>query len=434
MNKETNIIYINRCFKYIMLAIMLTWCVLPTSAQDYNEQFDIYFRQDGYLLEEDVKDNKMVLERLMTVLREFTTDTLLSMDKVEINSFTSPEAGVSYNKKLSQRRSESIRNYIIDNWDYPDSLIIAQGNGIAWDKLRSIVAASDMDYRDEVLWIIDNVPVETWGRVHSTDRWMSLLDSREKHLMDLKGGVPYRFLYDSIYPELRYGSQILLYYKNMPPPIGFVEVVEKRDFPMIDIPVPLLTVREPMFAVKSNLLFDLATALNVEIEVPITNSFSIAAEWIFPWWVTSDNAYALEVLSGTLEFRHWLSDRPAENIFKSNRTRDQRLTGWFIGLYAGGGLYDLQWKNNGYQGEFYIASGFSLGYAHPINKSKSLRLEYSLGIGYLKTNYRYYEGMFDNKYLVWQYDGSYTWFGPTRAKVSLSWMLYRTKSRKGVCR
>ena len=173
------------------------------------------------------------------------------------------------------------------------------------------------------------------------------------------------------------------------------------------------TTLRPLFAAKTNLLFDALTALNVELEVPIGQRWSVAGEWIFPWWVTKDNGNALQILSGNVEGKYWFGDR----------TKRPVMTGWFAGLYAGGGLYDLQYRNNGYQGEFYIAAGVSGGFAHTINKSGTLRMEYSLGIGYLQTEYRYYEGVEQNEFLVWQYDGRYSWLGPTRAKVSLVWML-----------
>ena len=111
--------------------------------------------------------------------------------------------------------------------------------------------------------------------------------------------------------------------------------------------------RTPLFAVKTNLLFDAATIANVEVEVPIGDKWSVAGEWIFPWWLTKDNGNAIQVLSGNLE----------EDI--GLETEDPPvMTGWFAGFYAGGGLFDLQYKDNGYQGEFYIAAGVSGGYAH----------------------------------------------------------------------
>ncbi len=175
-----------------------------------------------------------------------------------------------------------------------------------------------------------------------------------------------------------------------------------------------------LFALKTNMLFNAATLINVEVEVPIGERFSVSGDLTFPWWMSEDRRRAVQMLSGQIEGRYWFGDR-----------KDRlQLTGWFAGLYAGGGLYDFRFKNNGYQGEFFIASGISGGYAHALNKRGTFRMEYSLGLGYLKTNYRYYEGVQENKYLVWQHDGNYTWVGPTKAKVSFVWLINKRGGKR----
>lgn len=168
-----------------------------------------------------------------------------------------------------------------------------------------------------------------------------------------------------------------------------------------------------MFALKTNLLFDLAMAPNIELELPLGrhNRWSLNAEWLFPWWLIDHDKYCLQILSGGLEGRYWLG----------NRTTRGALAGHFLGLYAGGGKYDLQWKTDGYQGEFYIASGISYGYSAPI--ARRLNLEFSIGIGLLRTNYEHYHAIDDYQTLLWQNDGNYTWFGPTKIKISLVWLL-----------
>lgn len=387
------------------------------AAKIYNvvDSLEIYFRQDVYAVEPHVKDNKESLDLLAEVMAKVMSDSLSTIGKIEINSWTSPEPGERYNEILSRRRSNSLREYILQRWDIPDTMIVATGRGVAWDKLRVLVEESDMRYRDEVLEIIDNEPVETWARVNPDDRWLTLVDSREKHLMDLRGGRAYKYLYDNLYPHLRYGSQISFLYDKIVP---IVILPEELNLPEIDVRTVALEgdlyERLPLFAVKSNLLFDVASALNVEVEVPIGRRFSVLGEWMFPWWVAKDNGSALELLQGTIEGRYWFGDRSGK----------PKLTGWFGGLYISDGLYDMQWKNNGYQGELAKSFGFTTGYAHTINKKETLRLEYSVGIGYFDTDYRYYEGRQNNEYLVWQYDGKYSWFGLTRAKVSLAWMIH----------
>lgn len=176
-----------------------------------------------------------------------------------------------------------------------------------------------------------------------------------------------------------------------------------------------------LLALKTNLLFDALSAINFEVEVPIRDQWSVAAELICPWW-TMDNHKAsskrnrLQLINGNLEGRYWWGDRSVQ----------PQLTGWFTGLYTGVGSYDLERHKKGYQGEFFIAAGASGGYAHTINRRGNLRMEYSLGIGYMATNYRYYEAEFcenNQWHAVEKRRGRYSWFGPTRAKVSLSWLI-----------
>ena len=182
----------------------------------------------------------------------------------------------------------------------------------------------------------------------------------------------------------------------------------------------IATHTRPLFALKTNLLFDAALMPNIELELPIGKHWSLNAEYIFPWWLINDDRYCLQLLMGGLEGRYWFGKR-------ENREKRQALTGHFAGLYAGGGKYDLQWDTKGYQGEFFIAAGISYGYAHPI--ARNLRLEYNIGIGMLRTNYRHYHTRDNHRTLLWQENGEYTWLGPTKLKVSLVWLINR-KTKK----
>ena len=186
----------------------------------------------------------------------------------------------------------------------------------------------------------------------------------------------------------------------------------------------------PPIAIKTNLLFDAASLINAELEIPIGNHWSIAGEFVFPWW-TQDNGKAdskrnrLQLYNINLEGKYWFG----------NRTNKPQMTGWFAGVYAGAGLYDIEYKAKGYQGEFFIMGGLSGGYAHTINKKGNLRMEYSLGVGYMQTDYRYYESHYDESYdspenpesphwhPVRQNTSRFTWIGPTKLKVSLVWMI-----------
>ena len=175
--------------------------------------------------------------------------------------------------------------------------------------------------------------------------------------------------------------------------------------------------RAPLFALKTNLLFDAALMPNVEIEIPLGGRWSLNGEYLFPWWTAGHNKYCLKILMGSLETRIWLGNRHREV-----------LTGHFLGLYAATGKYDLQWKENGYQSQSpIVAAGLSYGWAARI--ARHLHLELSMGVGLMHTRYRHYRMHNNYRTLLWQENGNYTWLGPAKAKVSLVWLLTRRKHK-----
>ncbi|MFI3331149.1 MAG: DUF3575 domain-containing protein [Rikenellaceae bacterium] len=187
--------------------------------------------------------------------------------------------------------------------------------------------------------------------------------------------------------------------------------------------------RVPVMEVKTNLLFDAATLVNVEIEVPIKNRISIAGEWVFPWWCNDNGNYnsarnRTQLLNASLDVKYWFG----------NRENKRALTGWYAGVFSSGGLYDFERAAKGYQGEFYLALGACGGYAHTLNKRGNLRMEYSLGFGYLQSDYAYYEAFYDSNELRWRAvkleTGRYSVFAPLKAKVSIGWMISRKKRHK----
>lgn len=169
------------------------------------------------------------------------------------------------------------------------------------------------------------------------------------------------------------------------------------------------------FAIKTNLLYDAASVLNIGIEAPIRDRWSVAFDWVCPWWSSYERQKYLQLLYGSLEGRYWFG----------NREDKLQLTGWFAGIAAGGGIYDLMYDAmNGIQGEF-STCGVVGGFAHTVNKSGTLRLEYSVGLGWMGTEYvKYWWDEYDYTLIApspqtWRTN----WFGPIKAQVSLVYML-----------
>ncbi len=211
-----------------------------------------------------------------------------------------------------------------------------------------------------------------------------------------------------------------------------------QDYELHKVPEENVKEKMPLFALKTNLLFDAVSLVNAEIEVPLGSSWSVAGEFIFPWW-TMDNGQAdskrnrLHLYNVNIEGKYWFGQREEHPV----------MTGWFAGVYAGAGLYDIEYRTKGYQGEFFIMGGLSVGYAHTVGNSGNLRMEYSFGIGYMQTDYTYYVSHYNASYdspenpksphwhPIRQSTSRFTWIGPTKLEVSLVWMLSKN-AKKGV--
>lgn len=170
------------------------------------------------------------------------------------------------------------------------------------------------------------------------------------------------------------------------------------------------------FTVKTNLLYDLATTFNIEVEVPISTRFSLLVDHVYPWWETH-NKFCLQVLEFGPEFRYWFT--------KWDKRSEEKLKGWFAGVYAMTAKYDFQLDTDiDYQGEFFSA-GISGGYVYQpkrfFGKKMHTRLEFSIAAGYLVTDFRHYLPTDDYSLLIRdKYNvGRVSYFGPTKAKISL---------------
>ncbi len=443
-----------------ILITMLLLC-FPAYSQDESltdsqteqksERIEIFFDLGSYVIDPTFSDNQASLIQLADMIERLQGNPLNSIAEIKIDSYASPDGGRHYNEQITKNRTNSLYNYLVKTLSVPDSLITKKSSGIDWNGLYSLVETSDMQYRDEVLDIIENTPEETWRKVNPEDRWMTLTDSRVRQLQNLKYGNPYRYLNIHFFPQLRVGSVVTIYYKIQVEPV-ITEKIESLNIVTIEdnevvqqietLPTEKLypkvgeitevKAKNPIrFAVKTNLLYDILLVPSLELEVPIGNHWSIAGECVFPWWTWDNGAadskrHRMQLLQGNLMGKYWFG----------NRTNKPQLTGWFAGVYVGAGLYDFEYNKEGIQGEFFIAGGIAGGYAHTINKSGNLRMEYSLGVGYLQTDYRSYTSEYygkDDWRAVRTQSGSYTWIGPTQLKVSLVWMLNsRVKTRGGV--
>lgn len=162
-----------------------------------------------------------------------------------------------------------------------------------------------------------------------------------------------------------------------------------------------------LFNVKTNLLYDLATAVNFSVEVPLAPRFSLQYNQICPWWNIKDQ-YCLQAFVFGGEGRWYIG----------NGSRVGQ--GHYLAVYGLKGKTDFQWQREGCYQVQYKSAGLTYGYAFPLGKS--LRLELALGAGYSHLSYQHYFPAEDYEVLFRDRDdqGVIHRWGPTRLQVNLS--------------
>ena len=158
-----------------------------------------------------------------------------------------------------------------------------------------------------------------------------------------------------------------------------------------------------LFALKTNVVYDALLMPNLEFEWLFNDRWSVALEADVAWWSNDSRHKYYQLLMVSPEVRRWF------------RTRGP-WHGMYVGVFAGGGKYDLENGATGYRGEGGMA-GVSFGYMWPI--SRCFSLEAAVGAGYMYTRYKEYIP-YDDHYL-YQRTKSLNYFGPLKLKFAVAW-------------
>lgn len=410
--------------KYFSLYIIVALTATMANAQVIEDgqliDMKIYFPYDDARIAPTYMENQQSLHIIDSLLNN--TDYISTISKIEIMAQSSPEGKIEHNEQLSKQRQKSLESYFTTN--YPainPSLWAFDSMAENWELFHQhLVDDPNIPHRDEVLAISNG------------DRDP---DAKEWLIKKIDGGKSWQYIKEHILPTQRFGASVLFIPTKEPTPIieptPEPEVIQE-DEPEEELeeepaqyvaPKPEPTPNEPknpktLVALKTNLLLDVVTAVNLAAEVPIGNRFSVVGEVIYPWWRNWDNNFTMQIESYHGEVKYWLGERTQEN----------RLTGWSAGLYGGWGRYDLQpFSEEGVQGDFYDV-GAMISYSHSI--ARNLNLEYTLGLGYLSTKYNDYYMAYDTEKYGDIKVIPYPWMNntlrtvlPTRIGVSLIWLI-----------
>lgn len=401
-------------YKAIMKKILILLFMLYSGvifAQETSDSVQVYFRQGYASLDLSFSGNRERLNLFISNLQQLRGNALYRIVRMRVVGCASPEGSVSLNNNLANKRAENLLAWVEKQVSLEGVSLEVTSVGIDWQGLEELVITSEMPYKKEVLDILRKTPEMIAGNVQ-IESW------RKRQLVMLHGGIPWQYMEKIFFPKLRNASLRVVY------EIEPVDVLESlKPTAKINLPVPEIiplnlsplfnsTSRRKSFymAIKTNLLYDAILVPNIGAEFHLSNNWTIGGNWVYAWWKNDQKHNYWRIYGGDLFIRKYFGIKAQE----------KPLTGHHVGLYVGIATYDFELGSRGYLGDKWsYHSGIEYGYSLPI--ARRMNLDFTLGVGYLGGQFMEYQPI-DNHY-VWQATKKRHWFGPTKAEVSLVWLI-----------
>lgn len=144
----------------------------------------------------DYRRNDSELAKIRATIDLVKNDPNTRITHIGIHGYASPEGSYQNNVRLAQGRAEALKEYVRKQYHFADSLFDVRSTPEDWEGLRRYVAQSDMEYKEELLAIIDG-PLEP--------------DPKNWKLQTVDSKKPYEFLLKNVYPALRHSDYTVQY-------------------------------------------------------------------------------------------------------------------------------------------------------------------------------------------------------------------------------
>lgn len=422
--------------------------------QDHH-QFDpvetkIYFRLGESSIDLSYKGNGDALNYFLDEINEMASSSDYNIKSITVSGSSSPEGTSTFNQQLSDRRTESLYRWVVNHFPEYKHIVKKNSIGVDWDQLYTLVENSYVPYKSRVLDIIANTPI--WIR-----REGKIVDGRVKQLKDLDEGRVWRYMYNNFFSDMRMAgggiiceveyvaeeeeeeelsSIVINSHRSLVVVNGDTTSYSSRE--MVSV-VPQDTIhldyrdtiritndsemfqevmekavkkeRKPFYmSFRTNLLYDVLLVPTIGAEIHLGKGWTIGGNWMYAWWSMEKYHYYHRVAGGDISIRKHFGKRYKENP----------MAGHHLGVYGQILTYDLEYGNKGQLADKWsYGGGIEYGYSFPI--AKRLNLDLSLGIGYFTGEYENYAP--EDGHYVWQSTYMRNWIGPTKAEVSLVWLI-----------
>lgn len=156
----------------------------------------IDFPVDKITLYPDYRKNPSELQKIINTINLVKNDKNTTITHIEIHGYASPESPYEHNTYLAENRAKTLTDYVRKLVHLDDTIFSVTSTPEDWVGLREYVVNSNLQYRDEILRLIDDTSLDP-----DVKEWK------------IKSTYPddYRFMLDTWYPALRHSDYVVSY-------------------------------------------------------------------------------------------------------------------------------------------------------------------------------------------------------------------------------
>ena len=136
----------------------------------------------------DYKNNREEIDKIDRIMVPLQDNRFTSVERIRICGYSSPDGPYGDNERLAKARSGLFAYYLRNAYGIPRNLVEVSSVAEDWEGLSDLMRQEKPSWQDAVLRVI---------------RRYGIFNGREKQLMDLEGGTPYREMMRHYFPKLR---------------------------------------------------------------------------------------------------------------------------------------------------------------------------------------------------------------------------------------
>lgn len=377
----------------VAILILTTLSAIDMSAQTHRTT--VYFHVGKADIDTTTFGNRSALDSLRRIAAEIVADSTLAVTEIHYEGYASPEGPEALNHRLSRQRCRALEKYVRGYFPGLDSV---STHGVA---------------------VYDTAVAKAYARATAAGRRRMVSDFG--YLRCASVCIDFR--------SVSVGSCDTV--AQMPAPdmvcvatvdtVATEEIVTEVSAEYISVDtIPVRNGKPLYIALRTNMLYDAALIPTLGADVYVGRNLSISGQWSYAWWSRDVRHRYWRYYGGDLGVRLWFG----------RQAKAKPLTGHHIGIYSQLFTYDFETGGKGQMGaKFNYGGGIEYGFSLPV--ARRLNIDFSIGVGFIAGRYHKYTPIAGH--YVWQSTHNRRWFGPTKAEISLVWLIGRGNynARKG---